>query len=136
MPKITDAYDELAPLAKHRVLALQLGQMLGDSGPRRTHQAGEVFMAESDSQQRAPRFFDAKVLTEFEQRHLDALVKVEVQKSGAAQEQPIPKPQITLVELSECGWRSTYRNSVETVPAYGAEPAITIGLALKAPSTG
>jgi hypothetical protein len=47
--KITCAYNELAPLAKDQVLTLQLGKMLGDSGPRRTDQAGKVLVAEGDS---------------------------------------------------------------------------------------
>jgi hypothetical protein len=49
IPKITGAYNELAPLAKDQVFTLQLGKVLGDSGSRRAHQAGKVLMAESDS---------------------------------------------------------------------------------------
>lgn len=64
--------------------------MLGDSGLRSADDIGDVLMAERCSQKRAARFSDSEVRSQLEQRDGDALVKAEVEKTGAAQQQPVP----------------------------------------------
>jgi hypothetical protein len=69
-------------LTNDEVLALQLRQVLGDSGPRSPDEIGNVLMAERSSQKRAARLFDSKIGSQFKQRNGNAFMKIEVQDSS------------------------------------------------------
>jgi hypothetical protein len=58
-------------------------------------------------------------------------VKIEVQKTGAAQQQSIPLLQIVLMKFLERQPRATSRDAVEIIPAKAADSAIIVSLAPK-----
>src|SRR5271170_6611621 len=60
-------------------------------------------------------------------------MEAEPKEAGTTHQQPVPELQVILMKLPECGRRSVLRHGVETVPADTAEPAIAVGLTLKAP---
>ena len=94
-------HDELASLTKNESVVLQLGQVFGDSGPRSADEIGDVLVAERGFQKRAARFRDSEVGGQFEQRDGNALVKAEVEKTGTAQQQPVPLSQIVPMKFLE-----------------------------------
>jgi hypothetical protein len=89
------------PLPNEQVVALHLGQVLGNSRPRGTDNARKVLVAEGDSQQGAARIFNAEVLAQIEHRAGDAFVEIEVEQPGGAAQKPILMPQIVLMKFSE-----------------------------------
>jgi hypothetical protein len=77
------------------MLSLELGYMFGDPWPCRTHQTGQIFVAEEDSQERTPGLFDSEDRTQLKKRQQKALAKVE-----ARSKEPIPLCQIVFVKFS------------------------------------
>ena len=53
--ELVHAHDQLPALTNDEVLALQLRQVLGDSGPRSPDEIGNILVAERSSQKRAAR---------------------------------------------------------------------------------
>src|SRR5579872_5533847 len=88
-------------------------------------------MTERCSQKGAARLFDSEVGSQLEQRDGDTLVKVEIEKTGAAQQQPAPLLQIVLMKSPECRLRTIRTNALETIPAKTTNPAIIVGFASK-----
>ena len=86
-------------------------------------------MAEKPSQQCAARLFDSEVGSQFEQRNGDAFVKPEVEKAGAAQQQPVPLLQIVGMKCFKDRFGTMRRDTFEIVPAQAAYPAIIVSLA-------
>jgi hypothetical protein len=113
------------------MLALQLRQVLGDSGPRRADEIGNVLMAERCSQQRTARVLDSEVGGQFEQREGDAFVKPEVEKTRAAQQQPVALLQIVVMKFLEDRFRAVRGETFEIAPAQTADSAIMVSLAAK-----
>jgi hypothetical protein len=94
---LVDAHYELPALTYDEVLAFQLRQMLGDFGPRTPDEIGNVLMAERCFQKCAARLFDSEIGSQFKQRNGNAFMKIEVQETGAAQQQSIALLQIVLM---------------------------------------
>ena len=94
---LVHAHDQLPALTNDEVLALQLRQVLGDSGPRSADEIGNILVAKRSSQKRAAGFFDSEIGSQFKQRNGNAFIKIEVQETGAAQQQPVALLQIVLM---------------------------------------
>ena len=71
------SHNQLPTLANNQVLALELGQMLGDSRARSADQVGQVLVTRRYSQKLAARLFDSKVRGQFKQGNRDAFAKTE-----------------------------------------------------------
>ena len=67
--ELIHANDQLPALTNDEVLALQLRQVLGDSGPRSADQIGDVLVAERGPEQHAARLFDSEIGSQFKQRN-------------------------------------------------------------------
>ena len=91
--------DELPALTNDEVLALQLRQVLGDSGPRSPDEIGNVLVAERCFEKRAARLFDSEIGSQFKQRNGNACMRIEVQETGTAQQQPVALLQIVLMNV-------------------------------------
>ena len=113
------------------MLALQLRQVLGDSRPRSPDEIGNVLAAERSSQKRAARLFDSKIGSQFKQRNGNAFMKIEVQETGAALQQPVALPQIVLMKCLEGRFGAMCRDTFESAPAETADSAIIVSLAPK-----
>src|SRR5258705_8904058 len=122
---------QLPSLPNDERFALQAGQMLGGSRPRRPDQIGDVLVAERHPQQRAARFLDSKIRAQFEQRYRDSLAKPEIQKARAAQQQPIPLLQIVFAQMLERRLGGFLGNAVEFIAAETPDSAIVISHALE-----
>ena len=99
--ELVHAHDQLPALTNDEVLALQLRQVLGDSGPRSPDEIGNILVAERSSQKRAARLFDSEIGSQFKQRNGNACMKIEVQETGAAQQQSAALLQIVLMKCLE-----------------------------------
>lgn len=129
--ELGDPHNELPSLTNHESFTLEPRQMLGHPGPRGSDQVGDVLLAESYSEQRAARFRDSKIGTQFEQRYRDSLMKSEIQKTAAAQQQPIPLLQIVFVEMPERRFGGFRCDAIEILEAKGAHSAIVVSFALE-----
>src|ERR1700686_3827297 len=105
--------------------------MFSHSGPRGSDQIGDVLLAERYSQQGPARFLDSEVGTQFEQRNRDSLMKSEIQKTAAAQQQSIPLLQIVFVEMPERRLGGFLRDAFEFIEAKRANSAIVVSFALE-----
>src|SRR5277367_4435270 len=132
----TLADDELAPLPKQVVIALQLAQMLGDAWPRRADDAGNVLVTERNLQQSAASIFDTKVVAKVEHRDCDAIVEIEVKQPGAAQKQPVPVLQVVLMELPKGRFATIDGDALEAIPLHHSDAAIVVGFTAKIKTVG
>ena len=130
-PGSSRAHDQLPTLTNDPVLAVQLRQVLGDSGPRSPDEIGNILVAERSSQERAARFFDSKIGSQFKQRNGNACMKIEVQEIGAAQQQSVALLQVVLMKCIEGRFRAMRRDTFEIAPAQTADSAIIVSLAPK-----
>ena len=126
--ELVDAHDELPALTNDEVLALQLRQVLGDSGPRSPDEIGNVLVAERCFQKRAARLFDSEIGSQFKQGNGNAFMKIEVQEAGAAQQQPVALLQIVLMKCLEGRFGAMCRKTFESAPAQTADSAIIVSL--------
>src|SRR6266403_2011593 len=110
-------HHQLPSLANQEIFALQARQMLGGSRPRGPDQIGDVFVAEGYSEQRAARFLDSKIGAQFEQGYRDSLAKPEIQKTRAAQQQPIPLLQVVFAQMLERRLGGFLGDAVEFIAA-------------------
>jgi hypothetical protein len=122
------AHNHLPALTKKQMLTLELGDMLGDPRPCRTHQACQIVVAEEDAQERTSGLFDSKDRTQSKKRQYKALAKVETPS-----EEPIPLRQIVFVKFSQIRSGRVPGDDIELVPAHAADPAIAMSLASKMP---
>jgi len=88
-------------------------------------------VTEAWAQEHAAGLSDAEVGSQFEQRDCNAIVKIQIQKDGAALQQAIPLLHIVLMKLLERYRCSMHCDGVEIIPAEAAHPAIIVSLAAK-----
>lgn len=134
-PQLVHAYDQLPALTNDDVLAFQLRQVLGDSGPRCPDEIGNILVAERSSQKRAARLFGSKIGSQFKQRNGNAFMEIDAQETGAAQQQSVALLQIVLMKRLERRFGARRGDTFESAPAQTADSAIIISLAPKTEAT-
>ena len=85
----------------------------------------------NDAFRSAPRLFDSEIGSQFKQRNGNAFMKIEVQETGAAQQQPVALLQIVLMKCLEGRFGAMCRDTFESAPAETADSAIIVSLAPK-----